>query len=337
MNSNSRGIARRAMQMQDDGRSPVQDGPVSPRWATPRADTRRVLTVLWIATVWVLVAVLGAWVWSRLRQREEEPTSGVRRFLDELQAAVDAHPDARWRGLIPGRFAAVVSVDDQDTPIGLHVLFREYEGARRRSGLNGPLCLEPLIGHLVAEVREEGLEGPLDHPFVEVAGDLLPQVRSGAWLREHGGTFGLSGLVTKPLPGDTDLHVCYVIDRPMSMTFVCRDHLRIWRCTDEAVHQLAMQNLRSLGALPEPDDPAWLSRKCDGYDAARVLLLDDEAFDGAVVALPERDMLWLGRVDDSQVSKLSAINERHADRARNPISPSLFRLGPNGIRVVPTE
>jgi hypothetical protein len=291
--------------------------------------------VLWVVAAWIFVAVVGAWIWSRAVVGHEEPSNAVRGFVRELRAALDAHPDTRWVGLIPGRFAAVIAVDGQETPVSLHVLFREYQLARRRRravDAFGVDLLGPLVGMLIQEVREEGLEHVSDFAFAEIAGDLLPQVRTGAWLRANGaGGFGASGIVSRPIPGDADLHVCYVIDHGALMTFVCRQHLKNWQLTPSALHQLALQNLRGLGPLPRPDDPAWLSRTCDGYDAARVLLLDDSAFDGALVALPERDTLWIGRVPTSLLPRLVAISDRRCAAAQRPISPTVYRLGPEGV------
>ena len=53
---------------------------------------------------------------------------------------------------------------------------------------------------------------------------------------------------------------------------------------DEAIAALRA-GLR--GAVIQPGD--------DGYDAARLLLFDEDQLEGLVIAMPEQEVLWLGQ------------------------------------------
>jgi hypothetical protein len=122
-----------------------------------------------------------------------------------------------------------------------------------------------------------------------------------------------------------------VIDDPWCMTFVCRQHLRRWGRDEEDLFHLATQNLHALARarlpLPGPeDDEGVLLRTGDGFDAARVLLLDPRQSEGLLVAMPERDVLWVGREDGTDLGALMRLNERQASAAEHPLSRSLYRI-----------
>jgi len=71
---------------------------------------------------------------------------------------------------------------------------------------------------------------------------------------------------------------------------VCRAHLKFWERTEEDVFHLANQNLRRISTadMPVPsttDGPVRVGEG-DGYDAARVLLLDPDKARGLLIAIP---------------------------------------------------
>ena len=124
--------------------------------------------LVWIALGWLSLSLLAAWIWVRLLRDRDDATGGVRAFLAMLQEAIDAHPDAAWAGLLPGRFAAVVTVDGQETPIGLHSLHREYETAKLRApGYPHLQAMDHICkGHMLADVS--AILGTLDIVFGEI-------------------------------------------------------------------------------------------------------------------------------------------------------------------------
>ena len=65
----------------------------------------------------------------------------------------------------------------------------------------------------------------------------------------------------------------------------------------------------------------------DGFDATRVLLLDPDRIEGVLVAIPERDVLWLGMEPEGEsLSSLMAQNEQQSELSAHPVSPHLYRM-----------
>src|SRR5690606_24630333 len=125
-------------------------------------------------------------------------------------------------------------------------------------------------------------------------------------------------LVHRPL--NDDLATVYVLDDPHCMVFVCREHLRRWRKTETDVHNLALANLARLGAgvdgasaTAEP----MVVQSGDGFDAARVLLL--EQAEGLLVAIPDRDTLWIGPENGQNLEQLMATTEAIARQSPHPV------------------
>jgi hypothetical protein len=69
-----------------------------------------------------------------------------------------------------------------------------------------------------------------------------------------------------------------------------------------------------------------LLRTGDGFDAARLLLLDPDRAEGLLVAVPERDLLWLGNYQGQDLAQLMARNEEQSQQAAHPLSPHLYRV-----------
>ena len=276
----------------------------------------------WLVLGWLALSLGAAAVYHRRRRRARPRVPGeVRRFLHDLERGIAAHPDVEMRGILPGRFAAVIAIRGQECPVSLHPLFRRW-GAF-------PDAFDEVVRGFLDEVAADALDGPGDHEFADVAGSILPQMRSRAWLEEHAGVFGDSALVYRSFTDD--IVICYVIDESWCMTFVCRAHLRRWNRTEEDLFHLATANLHRLAGseLPVPDtgDDPILVRTGDGFDAARLLLLDPDRADGLLVAVPERDVLWLGRDNgDADLTGLMARAEQQSQRAQPPVSPRLYRV-----------
>ena len=92
------------------------------------------------------------------------------------------------------------------------------------------------------------------------------------------------------------------------------------------LHNLALANLARLGrnGLSEASAEAILLQSGDGFDASRILLLDQR--DGLLVAIPERDTMWVGPEAGQNLEQLMAATEQMADRSQYPVSPHLFRI-----------
>lgn len=290
--------------------------------------------LLWIGLGWLGLGIVTAATFHVIRRRYR-PVSlppEVRRFLQSVEEEIRAHhPEVRVRGMLPGRFTMVLEIHGQDVPVPLHQLFRHASAF--------PEALPQIVDTLLREIAASGLSRVDEHRLDEVATRILPQVRSAAWVAARAPVFGDGALLSRELA--EGLRVCYVIDDPWSMVFVCQAHLRQWGIDSEALHRLAMQNLeRASGArptVPGPADEPLVLRTGDGYDAARVLLLDPEAAEGLLVALPERDTLWVGNEAKASLTSLMQINRAHNEEAAYPVSPTLFRMEAGRLQPVTDE
>jgi hypothetical protein len=282
---------------------------------------------VWICCGWAALAVVLV-VWHhRLRRLRPgyppEVAAFLLRFETELAAA---HPNVQFLGMLPDRFACLLRIDGQETPVGLHEAWRRAEAH--------PEAFSRMVARLIADVTELGLDRVGELDFAAAAPLLLPQVRSRRWLEEQG-AFGDSSLVQRPL--NEELVTAYVIDDPHCMVFVCREHLRRWRKGEADLHNLAMANLARLGGddlrrARELAGPLVLQTG-DGFDAARVLLLDDA--EGLLVAIPDRDTLWVGTEKGQDIGSLMATTEAISKQAPHPVSPHVFRVTDGRLASVP--
>lgn len=272
----------------------------------------------WVGIGWGALAVTLAWVHHRLRRPVAGYPPEVAAFLLRLETELAAaHPEVQFLGMLPDRFACLLRVAGQETPVGLHEAWRHAEAF--------PDAFSRMVARLLADVGEVGLDRVADFDFAAAAPVLLPQVRSVSWV-EAQGAFGDAALVQRPL--NRDLVVVYVIDDPQCMVFVCREHLRRWRKTEADLNNLALANLvrkgaSALDAAAASGEPIVL-QSGDGFDAARVLLL--EQAEGLLVAIPDRDTLWVGPEQGQNLDQLMATTEAIARQSAHPVSPSLYRV-----------
>ena len=273
---------------------------------------------LWIALGWVALAVTLAWLHHRMRTAFPACPPEMQSFATRLQAELSAvHPDVAFLGILPNRLACLLRVDGQETPVSLQFAFRHTEAS--------PDAFSRIVARLIGDIREMGLDRVSDVDFAAAAPLLLPQVRSRTWL-EAQGNFGDSALVHTAI--NDDLVAVYVIDEQDTMVFVCRAHIRNWRKTAADVHNLALANLARLGidevrAASRARQPVVL-HSGDGLDAARVLLLEQGA--DLLVAVPDRDTLWVGPEAGQDLGELMAATEAVSGRSAHPVSPHVWRL-----------
>ena len=251
-----------------------------------------------------------------VQAQDEELQKFMEAVSIELASLDDRGELRRW---IEGSYNVVLSVRGQEVPVPLDQVFHAWRADPERLG--------ETMEQLLTEIEESALEQPSDHPFAAVATRVLPQVRSQDWVRTNGPALGDGALVNRPL--GAGLSVCYVIDDPWAVVFVCQAHLRQWGCTDEALHQLAVQNLeaRSRGNVPLPEvgqGPVCV-QSGDGYDAARVLLLNPEEVQGLLIGMPNEDELWLSR--EAQPTLESLMGEAASrESAAAAVGTSLYRI-----------
>lgn len=289
----------------------------------PESDDSRASMWLWIAA-WAAASLVLVFAHRRFRRSLPAIDPEIAAFLVRLETELArSHPDVAFLGVLPDRIACLLRVEGQETEVSLRELFRHADASDD--------AFTRLVAGLIADIREVGLDRVGDLDFAAVAGMLLPQVRSREWVDQQG-TFGDAGLVFTELAAG--LCVVYVVDGDSSMVFVCRALLRRWGRSVADVHNLALANLRRLGKpLPDglPAEPVVLQTQ-DGYDAARVLLLEPR--DGLLVAIPDRDTLWVGPESGQDLARLMATTEHIAASSPHAVSPRLFRLNAGRLEPV---
>lgn len=272
---------------------------------------------VWFAAAWCGLSIGLAVLHHRLRRIQPSLPPEVEEFLLQFETQLARGTDAEYLGLLPGQFACLLRVKGQETPLSLHELYRRYQAF--------PEAFGEAVQKLLAEIDEVGLDRVDDHEFGGVATALLPQVRSMAWV-EAQGRFGDSALAYRKL--SEDLATVYVIDDPHTMVFVCRAHLQRWHRSVEDVHQLAVANLRRHDGSEQvaklTGEQPVLLQTGDGYDAARVLLLSQS--EGMLVAIPDRDVLWVGSERNQDLARLMAQAGSMAEAAPHRVSDRLYRV-----------
>lgn len=251
----------------------------------------------WLLLGWFGASVAFAVLHHRMRSGQPQVGAAARTVLARFESVLRReHPDVLLKGMVPGEMVAILEVDGQETPVPLRTVIRHAEAF--------PDSLPSIVDQLLEEIREVAIESHDDYAFADVATDLMPQVRPREWVEKQG-RFGDAALVSRPLT--EELAIAYVIDGEHCMTFVSRAHLRFWGRAEADIHNLAVQNLRQrTGDVAVPASGPLVFRLGDGYDAARMLLLDPERCEGLLVAAPDRDMLWVGDPEEVTVAQLMA-------------------------------
>lgn len=271
---------------------------------------------LWVGVGWCALTLVGVVLHHRLRSKSSRYPPEVAAFVLQLESELAAaHPGVQFLGMLPDRFACLMSVDGQETPVGLYEAFRHVEAF--------PEGFTRMVAQLVGDIREVGLDCADELDFATAAQLLMPQVRCKDWLDEQG-TFGDSGLVHTPI--NDQLVTVYVVDDSSCMVFLCRAHLKRWQKEAQDLHNLALTNLARLGrnGIDDVSAEAVLLQSGDGFDASRLLLIDQQ--DGLLVAVPDRDTLWAGPEEGQNVGQLMSVTEQIADRSQYPVSSLLFRV-----------
>ncbi|MBL8754094.1 MAG: hypothetical protein JNK15_12410 [Planctomycetes bacterium] len=73
----------------------------------------------------------------------------------------------------------------------------------------------------------------------------------------------------------------------------------------------------------------------DGYDAARALLLEPK--EGLLLAIPDRDTLWVGPEAGQNLAQLMATTEDIANHATHPVSDRVYRVTDGRFEALPTR
>jgi len=260
------------------------------------------------------IAALGVALWPSSRRTERAWIRRIRRQV------AWRHPDVEWLGEDFEGATIRCRVSGQETVIPVGGLVAACE--------EDPASFPTLVAAMVRDERDR-LDDPGRDVWSAVAPYLMPQIRTEAWLTAQKARFGPAALLHRPL--GADLVVCYVVDRGDAMTFVARRHARAWGRSLDDVDERALANLaecsEDCAVRTGPGREGTAVSRGDGYDAARVLLLDPFHAEGLLLAVPSRDVLWLAGAE--KIVDIGALRREVAtvaSRAAEPVSAELYTV-----------
>ena len=174
----------------------------------------------------------------------------------------------------------------------------------------------------------------LEQEFAELRERLYPMLMDPAQIQEKGQGGMVHGAVAE------GLHVIYGIEEPNDkIRYVSFQDLRDWGVSHTTVHVTAVRNLERLtegtriNKLENANGgrPMYIWHLNDGYDAARILLVDwldelAEAVSGRLVlAAPHRHwMVAVGDEDPGMVEVVERKTQFEHHSAEFPVSPFLY-------------
>lgn len=170
--------------------------------------------------------------------------------------------------------------------------------------------------------------------FAEIRERLYPLMMDPAQIQEKGQGGMVNGAVAD------GLHVIYGIEESDDkIRYVSYQDLQDWGVSHTTVHVTAVRNLERLTkgkrvnrlAAPDGSRPMFIWHVEDGYDAARMLLVDwleefAEAVEGRLLlAAPHRNwMVAFGDADPDLVDVVKRKTEAEHQGAGFPVSPYLY-------------
>jgi hypothetical protein len=269
-----------------------------------------VSVLAWGAAGLILLAAAAAW---RLR-------AGFVRFRDRFRAYLAGHPDIEWgadtsNGLICAVSGFPLEVDLLETYV-FHLRRREPERVsfdRLVAGLRHRV--PPTVPPPLPLVEDRIL------PLIKREADL---VRSAGYRRQH-----------RPVcsPFVDGLVVTYVIEGQFRLTVVTEGMRSAWGLETDALHALALANLRTKTAhlLDELGGPRTEYIALDGFDAARLLvaeLIIPPGIADPVLAIPHEHACLIAAAADA--GGLAARAAGMHEAAELPLTAQVFTLSPDG-------
>lgn len=231
------------------------------------------------------------------------------------------------------REAAPEVVVTRLTPLGFvaHVLGVPVEvdvASLLRRRPRGPEAAR--FAQILADVRSR-LPVPAPPPLSLVQDRIMPLLRPQADADLFVHYPAPVHLVARPLV--EGVVVTYVIGGTDTYTAITRGVLEAWGLSVEALHALAIENLRrhTQHVLAEIGGPRTRYEHLDRYDATRVLVADlvtPADIPDAVLAIPEETVLLVAPVAQARALATEAA-ALHAASSR-PLTPTVFRLASGG-------
>jgi hypothetical protein len=245
---------------------------------------------------------------------------GFLRFRARLRAALDATPDIQWqrwtgRGLVAAVSGYPLELDL--VPTYLHLRLR-----RPRE--------QTLFADLADALRSRVPSAAVP-PLLLVRDRILPVLKGRGTLPPERGYAAENILARRPL--DDEVTVAYVIEGQFRMTYITRGMLEPWNMDGDALHALALENLReqTRHLLREIGEPRREYAALDGYDAARLLVADllvppDVA--DPLFAIPHEHLCLIAPSDRRRELRAAAL--RAYRDAPLPLTTALYRWSAAG-------
>jgi hypothetical protein len=183
--------------------------------------------------------------------------AGFRRFREATRTALEATPDIRVVASTPTGLSTTVS----GYPLTA-ALLRLYL-ARSRPG-----------PEVVANALRRAVPPASMPPLGLVRDRILPMLKRGSTLPPATGYAPENRVLRTPFDGD--VVIAYVIEGQFRVTYVTKGMLDAWGLAPDALHELALANLRAKTQhlLAEIGGPRGDYVALDGFDAARLLVAD---------------------------------------------------------------
>jgi hypothetical protein len=275
--------------------------------------------------LWVAIASFTAFLVGRALHRgavAEMPREAQDFFLAFQRSFEDRYQDLQVLGPTAEGFGAIVQVGHQEFAVPLGELF-----LRERAF---PGSLDENVDRMCRELNEHlaSIEG---EPFDLAMARVLPQIRTGDWVRENSPAMGPGKLVTMPL--FEDLTLCFVLDDAESIVFVTDGHLQFWGIDLVSLENLATKNLEEKAGIPtdslvEKAAGEVIHLQGDPYDATRLLLAmqntDLANVQSLAIGLPDRDSVILG--PKSEIGALMEQVQEDFERGKHPVSPKVYEV-----------
>lgn len=238
------------------------------------------------------------------------------RLRDRLRAALEATPDIRVTGYtLPG-----MTVTVSGYPLRITLL----------KHLLRPTPVGELADALRAQVPAMRIP-----PFGLVRDRIFPVLKHTTTLPPRTGYVTENRILRVPF--DDAIFIAYAIEGQFQITYVTEGMRSRWALTQDALHALALQNLRAKTehVLAEIGGPREEYSALDGFDAARLLVADliiPPGITDPVVAIPHEHALLVHERADA-----GTLRERAASALRGgslPLTSHLYRWTARGpVRV----
>ena len=269
------------------------------------------LDTMIVAVLVMAVLAAAAVMWSYKRFAATRA-----RLLDYIKTAA---PEITVVSLTDIGFTAQVLGTEID--VDLAALAR-----RRPTGISDYEWFDRVIAGLRAQVPVPGAP-----PYLLIRDRIVPQLKPRGYVEIFEQYPPAHRLVWRPfVPG---VAITYVINNPHDRIAVTVQTLEVWGESPDALHTLAVENLRANTAhlLTELDGPQARYEHLDGLDATRILVADllvPPGIADPVIAIPEETVMLIATASE-QAALAAEAAARHKASTR-PISSRLFRVTRSG-------